>query len=59
MLLKEKPTSPGRRSVIRVVGKDLHKGSPYAALLTKKTKTGGRNNNGHITCRHRGGGHKR
>ncbi len=58
MLLKEKPTSPGRRAVIRVVGKDLHKGAPYAALLTKKTKTGGRNNNGHITCRHIGGGHK-
>ncbi len=58
MLLKEKPTSPGRRSVIRVVGKDLHKGSAYAPLLAKKTKTGGRNNLGRITCRHIGGGHK-
>lgn len=58
MLLKEKPTSPGRRAVIRVVGKDLHKGAPHAALLTSKSKTGGRNNNGHITCRHIGGGHK-
>ncbi|HSW70704.1 MAG TPA: 50S ribosomal protein L2 [Gammaproteobacteria bacterium] len=58
MLLKEKPTSPGRRAVIRVVGKGLHKGAPHAALLAKKSKTGGRNNNGHITCRHIGGGHK-
>lgn len=58
MLLKEKPTSPGRRAVIRVVGKDLHKGAPYAPLLAPKKKTGGRNHNGHITCRHQGGGHK-
>jgi large subunit ribosomal protein L2 len=58
MLLKEKPTSPGRRSVIRVVGKDLHKGAPYAPLVAKKSKTGGRNNLGRITCRHIGGGHK-
>ncbi len=48
----------GRRAVIRVVGKDLHKGAPYAPLMTKKSKTGGRNNNGRITCRHIGGGHK-
>lgn len=58
MLLKFSPTSPGRRAVIKVVGKDLHKGKPFAALVNKKSKTGGRNNLGRITCRHIGGGHK-
>lgn len=58
MLLKEKPTSPGRRACIRVVGENLHKGTAYAPLTTKKSKTGGRNNLGRITCRHIGGGHK-
>jgi large subunit ribosomal protein L2 len=36
----------------------LHKGEPYAPLLEKKSKTAGRNNNGRITTRHMGGGHK-
>jgi large subunit ribosomal protein L2 len=58
MLLKEKPTSPGRRAVIRVIGKNLHKGAAYSPLTAKKSKTGGRNNLGRITCRHIGGGHK-
>jgi len=53
-----KPTSPGRRFVVRVSTPDLHKGEPYAPLLEKKTKSGGRNNAGRITTRHRGGGHK-
>ncbi|WP_297574158.1 50S ribosomal protein L2 [uncultured Deefgea sp.] len=57
-LVKVKPTSPGRRAVVKVVNPDLHKGAPYAPLLVKKSKTGGRNNNGHITTRHIGGGHK-
>ncbi len=57
-LLKAKPTSPGRRFVVQVRGEDLHKGAPYAPLVEKKTKTGGRNNAGRITTRHRGGGHK-
>ncbi|WP_047395215.1 MULTISPECIES: 50S ribosomal protein L2 [Chitinibacter] len=57
-LVKVKPTSPGRRAVVKVVNEDLHKGAPYAPLLVKKSKTGGRNNNGHITTRHIGGGHK-
>jgi large subunit ribosomal protein L2 len=57
-LVISKPTSPGRRFVIKVVNKDLHKGQPHAALVTKKNKTGGRNNLGRITCRHIGGGHK-
>ncbi|MBA3024500.1 50S ribosomal protein L2 [Sideroxydans sp.] len=58
-LIKLKPTSPGTRSVVRVVNKELHKGKPVAALLEKKTRTAGRNNNGHITTRHMGGGHKK
>ncbi len=57
-IVKCKPTSPGRRFVIKVVNPDLHKGAPYAALVAKKSKTGGRNNQGRITRRHAGGGHK-
>ncbi|MBO9482030.1 MULTISPECIES: 50S ribosomal protein L2 [Gammaproteobacteria] len=57
-VIKCKPTSPGRRFVVKVVNPDLHKGRPYAPLVEKKGKTGGRNNAGRITTRHRGGGHK-
>jgi large subunit ribosomal protein L2 len=57
-LVKCKPTSPGRRHVVKVVNPDLYKGKPYAPLLEKKSKSGGRNNNGRITVRHIGGGHK-
>lgn len=57
-IVKRKPTSPGRRSVISVVHQGLHKGGPYRPLTEKKVKTGGRNNAGRITVRHRGGGHK-
>ena len=57
-LLKAKPTSAGRRHVVQVVNPDLHKGAPYAPLLEKNSKSGGRNNNGRITTRHIGGGHK-
>jgi len=57
-LVKVKPTSPGRRGLVKVVTPGLHKGKPHAALLEKKSKTAGRNNNGHITTRHIGGGHK-
>ena len=57
-VLKRKPTSAGRRFVVNVVNADLHKGAPYAPLLEKKSKSGGRNNNGRITTRHVGGGHK-
>jgi large subunit ribosomal protein L2 len=52
------PTSPGRRFVVRVTTPGLHKGEPHRPLLTKESKNGGRNNNGHITTRHKGGGHK-
>jgi len=57
-LVKVKPTSPGRRAVVKVVNPDLHKGAPFAALVESQSNTGGRNNNGHITTRHMGGGHK-
>ncbi|RLA52044.1 MAG: 50S ribosomal protein L2 [Gammaproteobacteria bacterium] len=57
-VLKSKPTSAGRRHVVRVVSDDLHKGEPYKPLLEKQSRNGGRNNNGRITTRHIGGGHK-
>lgn len=57
-IVKLSPTSPGQRFAIKVVNKDLHKGKPFAPLLVKKSKTGGRNNQGRITCRHIGGGHR-
>lgn len=57
-LIKVKPTSAGRRAVIKVVNPDLHKGAPHAALLESQSKKAGRNHNGHITTRHQGGGHK-
>jgi len=57
-LVKLRPTSPGRRSVVKIVNKELYKGSPHKKLLEKQSKTAGRNNHGRITTRHRGGGHK-
>jgi len=57
-IVKCKPTSPGRRHVVKVVNNELHKGKPYAPLLESKSKSGGRNNGGRITVRHIGGGHK-
>lgn len=57
-LIKSKPTSPGRRFVVKSRQPDLHKGEPYGPLIAPKSKSGGRNNKGRITCRHRGGGHK-
>ena len=57
-VVKCKPTSPGRRHVVKIVHLDLHKGEPYAPLTAPKSKTGGRNNKGRITRRHAGGGHK-
>lgn len=55
---KANPTSPGRRFVIQVTQENLHKGKPYSSLLAAKPKKGGRNNQGRITTRHQGGGHK-
>ncbi len=57
-VVKAKPTSPARRFVVKVVNPDLHKGTPYKPLVEKQSRTGGRNNAGRITSRHRGGGQK-
>ena len=57
-LVKVKPTSPGRRAVVKVVNAHLHKGAPHAALIETKISKAGRNTHGHITTRHQGGGHK-
>ena len=58
-LIKSKPTSPGRRFRIKITNPDLHKGKPCEALISKTKRSGGRNNQGRITTRHIGGGHKR
>lgn len=58
-LIKSKPTSAGARFVVRVKNPELHRGEPCSALVEKLTKNGGRNNQGRITTRHKGGGHKR
>ena len=57
-LVKVKPTSPGRRALVKVVNPHLHKGRPVDALIEPQKRGSGRNNNGHITIRHKGGGHK-
>src|SRR5260221_3074068 len=57
-LIKVKPTSPGRRALVKVVTPELHKGEPHWPLTAKKSKVSGRNNHGRITMRHQGGGHK-
>lgn len=57
-LVKVKPTSAGRRALVKVVNSTLHKGRPFDALTEKKNSKAGRNNHGHITTRHQGGGHK-
>jgi large subunit ribosomal protein L2 len=57
-LVKVKPTSPGRRAVVQVVNPNLYKGKPVASLVESQSKKAGRNNNGRVTVRHQGGGHK-
>lgn len=57
-IVKAKPTSAGRRHVIKTYNAELHTGAPYAPLVEKQSKSGGRNNMGRITTRHIGGGHK-
>src|SRR5437899_9194866 len=57
-LQKVKPTSPGRRAVVKVVHPNLYKGRPVDSLTESQKRGSGRNNNGHITMRHKGGGHK-
>jgi large subunit ribosomal protein L2 len=58
-LRKLKPTSAGQRFTVRVVNDDLHKGKPFEGLVEPLSRRGGRNNQGRITTRHKGGGHKR
>ena len=58
-LIKVKPTSPGRRALVKVVTPELYKGDPHAPLVSPQRKGSGRNNYGRITTRHQGGGHKR
>ncbi len=57
-VVKTKPTSAGRRHLVKVVNDELYKGRAYGALVEKQSKSGGRNNNGRITTRHVGGGHR-
>jgi len=57
-LVNLKPTSPGRRSMVKVVHPHLYKGRPVDALTESQSKKAGRNNNGHVTMRHQGGGHR-
>jgi large subunit ribosomal protein L2 len=60
MALKSfKPVTPGQRQLVIVDRSGLHKGKPVKELTEGKNATGGRNNNGRITVRFRGGGHKR
>jgi large subunit ribosomal protein L2 len=58
-IVKSKPTSPGRRFRVKISNQGLYKGQPHEPLLAKLNKTGGRNNQGRITTRHIGGGHKK
>ncbi len=57
-IIKAKPTSPGRRFMVRDKVGNLHKGEPHMPLVRELKRTGGRNNQGRITTRHQGGGHK-
>jgi large subunit ribosomal protein L2 len=56
---KYKPTTPGRRGMTVSTFEEITKGTPERSLVESLSKTGGRNNNGRITMRHRGGGCKR
>src|SRR3954471_12603432 len=57
-LVKVKPTSPGRRALVKVVNPELYKGGAFAQLTEPQKRGSGRNNHGRITVRHQGGGHK-
>jgi large subunit ribosomal protein L2 len=57
-LVKVKPTSPGRRALVKVVTPELHKGDPHWPLTQSQVRGSGRNNHGRVTMRHQGGGHK-
>jgi large subunit ribosomal protein L2 len=53
------PTTPSQRQLVQIERSELYKGAPVKSLTEGLNKTGGRNNNGRITTRHIGGGHKR
>ena len=57
-VVKQKPTTPGQRGMVKVITPGLHKGKPHRPLVESQPRTSGRNNDGRITVRHRGGGHK-
>ena len=57
-IVKIKPTTPGQRGMVKIVTPGLHKGKPHFPLLEPQIRGSGRNNNGRITVRHKGGGHK-
>src|SRR5512147_2613832 len=58
-LISRKPTSAGRRHATALDFAEITRTAPEKSLVTPLKKTGGRNNNGRVTTRHRGGGHKR
>jgi len=58
-LKKVRPTSPGRRFQAFSTYEEITSRTPERSLLTALRKSGGRNSNGRITSRHRGGGHKK
>jgi large subunit ribosomal protein L2 len=58
-LISRKPTSPGRRFQTALDFAEITRTEPEKSLVKTLKKSGGRNNNGRVTCRHRGGGHKR
>jgi large subunit ribosomal protein L2 len=58
-LISRKPTSPGRRFQTATDFAEITRSEPEKSLVRTLKKSGGRNNNGRVTTRHRGGGHKR
>jgi len=58
-LKKFNPTTPSQRNLVLVDKSDLYKGKPVKKLTVGLSKTGGRNNSGHVTSWQKGGGHKR
>ncbi|NGX38139.1 MAG: 50S ribosomal protein L2 [Chlamydiae bacterium] len=64
MTKKFRPTTPGQRWLVLPSNNELTRegrktSKPHKPLLASKKRTNGRNHHGHVTCRHRGGGHKR
>src|SRR5699024_7665649 len=58
-LLKVKPTSAGRRGMVKFIHKEIHRGAPHGPLMDKIKRSSCRNHHGRITVRHRGGGHRK